>query len=255
MKSLRRVFSFFILLLVFNSGHVCAQTSSDEALSNFVAAGISYKAGQYDEAINLYNGMLTSRWVSGPLYYNLGNAYFKKGDLGRAVLSYERAKHFIPRDSDLRFNRQYVLAKVTQYGNGQKNSVFDRLIDGHVQFYTIDEMVIIFSVLGLAFCGSILIFSYFRCPVIVQRCMMIFLMFSFLIYACGLIIKVQDQKGKAIVLQSTESYFEPRSDSTVHFKLSEGMKARILKVEGKWTKIERSDKKIGWMTKELLEEI
>ncbi|MBI1353883.1 MAG: hypothetical protein GC160_06015 [Acidobacteria bacterium] len=41
---------------------------------------------------------------NGRLYYNLGNAYFRMDDLGRAILNYRRAERFLPGDSDIRQN-------------------------------------------------------------------------------------------------------------------------------------------------------
>ncbi len=58
-----------------------------------------------------------------------------------------------------------------------------------------------------------------------------------------------------LLTESAESYFEPRADSTVHFKLSEGMKTKILKSEGNWLKIRRMDGKTGWVDMQVLERI
>jgi len=41
---------------------------------------------------------------NGRLYYNIGNAYFRLGDLGRAILNYRRAEVLAPNDPNLRQN-------------------------------------------------------------------------------------------------------------------------------------------------------
>jgi len=41
---------------------------------------------------------------NGRLYYNLGNAYYRMDDLGRAILNYRRAERFLPGDADLMEN-------------------------------------------------------------------------------------------------------------------------------------------------------
>ncbi len=63
-----------------------------------------YKDGSYAEAIDAYKRVLDSGWVSGPVLYNLGNAYFKLGKIGPAVLYYERALQQMPQNSDVRYN-------------------------------------------------------------------------------------------------------------------------------------------------------
>jgi len=55
----------------------------------------------YAESIRLYNG-LREHGCEGPeVYYNLGNAYFRTGDVARAILWYRRAERLLPRDRDL----------------------------------------------------------------------------------------------------------------------------------------------------------
>lgn len=45
---------------------------------------------------------------NGRLFYDIGNAYFRRGELGKAILYYKRAEKLIPRDSNLRQNLQYA---------------------------------------------------------------------------------------------------------------------------------------------------
>ena len=66
---------------------------------------------------NYYNKSVSSKKYQGIknpyLYYNIGNAYIKAGDIGRAILWYERAKKEIPLDPDLRFNLEYAREFIT----------------------------------------------------------------------------------------------------------------------------------------------
>ena len=45
---------------------------------------------------------------NGHLYYDLGNTYFRMGDLGRSILSYRRAQLLIPGDRELLRNLEYA---------------------------------------------------------------------------------------------------------------------------------------------------
>ena len=47
---------------------------------------------------------------SGAVYYNLGNAWFRAGEFGRAILSYRKALPYRPRDPYLAANLQQALA-------------------------------------------------------------------------------------------------------------------------------------------------
>lgn len=82
----------------------------------FLAAMQAYKAGRYAEAAKALEAIAADGVRNGQLYYDLGNAYLKDDDLGRAILWYERALRLLPNDPDLRFNYEYArsLAKDAQ---------------------------------------------------------------------------------------------------------------------------------------------
>jgi len=44
------------------------------------------------------------RLENGNLYYDMGNAYFEAGEIGKAILSYRQAEKFLPGFSDLQYN-------------------------------------------------------------------------------------------------------------------------------------------------------
>jgi len=48
---------------------------------------------------------------NGKLYYNLGNIYFRLGDLGRSILNYRKAQKFIPHNVNLRQNLDYARSR------------------------------------------------------------------------------------------------------------------------------------------------
>jgi len=63
-----------------------------------------YQEGRFDGALEAYQAVLEGGFESADLYYNLANAHFKTGDLGRSILNYERALRSRPRDPDIRAN-------------------------------------------------------------------------------------------------------------------------------------------------------
>ena len=67
-----------ILLLFFSS------VTAQEEL--FDSGNEAYKDGDYNTAIDHYSSLVSQNLVSPQLYYNLGNAYFKNQQLGKAIL-------------------------------------------------------------------------------------------------------------------------------------------------------------------------
>jgi hypothetical protein len=74
----------------------------------FIEGLKAYQSGDYDTAIARFQVLANGGQANGKLYYNLGNAYLKKGRLGPAVWWYEKARHLIPNDPDLKFNLNYA---------------------------------------------------------------------------------------------------------------------------------------------------
>jgi tetratricopeptide (TPR) repeat protein len=99
-----------LLLLIGVTGATIAQAAATEEnpTALFFRANALYSAEQYAEASTLYENILEAGVESGAVQYNLGNAYFKAGDIGRAVLAYERAERLIPADPDLASNLAYA---------------------------------------------------------------------------------------------------------------------------------------------------
>ncbi|MCM1110395.1 MAG: tetratricopeptide repeat protein [Clostridium sp.] len=78
-----------------------------------MAAGDSaYIAEDYPQAVACYEQALRSVGSSSQLYYNLGNAFYRDGKLGNAVIAYERALKIDPSNSDARFNLDFVKTRL-----------------------------------------------------------------------------------------------------------------------------------------------
>jgi tetratricopeptide (TPR) repeat protein len=89
-------------LAMFAAGAFAAGGEGPSAL--FIRANGLYGDSKYAEAAAAYEQILAQGIESGAVQYNLGNAYLKAGDVGRAVLAYERARRLVPGDPDLAAN-------------------------------------------------------------------------------------------------------------------------------------------------------
>jgi tetratricopeptide (TPR) repeat protein len=89
-----------------------AVSAADE--SAFAKANEAYTEGRFDEAAAGYEDLIRSGHWNANLFYDLGNARYRLGDFGRAVLNYERALALDPRhpeaDANLRLARDEARA-------------------------------------------------------------------------------------------------------------------------------------------------
>ncbi|MEY2551375.1 MAG: hypothetical protein QOG12_1519 [Verrucomicrobiota bacterium] len=88
----------FVLLLVLVVGAFAA----DEGL--FAKANQAYAEGRYEEAANGYESLVSSGSRHPNLFYDLGNAKYRLGDFGQAILNYARALALDPRHPEAEAN-------------------------------------------------------------------------------------------------------------------------------------------------------
>jgi tetratricopeptide (TPR) repeat protein len=102
---------FFILLIFVLLGYAC-RASAEDSSAAFDAANRLYAEGKFAEAAVAYGKILEAGRASSSLYFNLGNAFFKSGQIGRAIAAYRQAEQISPRDPDLRANLQFACNQV-----------------------------------------------------------------------------------------------------------------------------------------------
>jgi tetratricopeptide (TPR) repeat protein len=85
-----------------------AQTAFISPDDVFRSAEELYREGRFAEAAEQYEVLLSQGIQDGSLCYNLGNAYFKSGRLGLAILHYERALRLMPGDRDTKANLEFA---------------------------------------------------------------------------------------------------------------------------------------------------
>ena len=83
----------------------CAQLSFAAPADDFKAANKLYDAGKFAEAAAAYEKLEPK---TAHVFYNLGNAWFRDGKLGLAILNYERARRLAPRDPDILANLKFA---------------------------------------------------------------------------------------------------------------------------------------------------
>ncbi len=83
---------------------LCASILAAEPSAQYAKANQEYAAGDFKTAIDDYEELVRSGQDTPNLFYNLGNAYFRKNDFGRAILNYERALALDPHHPEAEAN-------------------------------------------------------------------------------------------------------------------------------------------------------
>lgn len=95
---LKHIFTYLIVAI----GFTTTASAQVDALKD--SADQMYSQGEFEIAADLYEQILSQEYVSAEVHYNLGNAYFKSGNIAACILNYERALKLAPKDEDIIFN-------------------------------------------------------------------------------------------------------------------------------------------------------
>src|SRR5258705_12274859 len=79
----------YLIALLFCTGSAASAIAEPNA--EFAKANQEYAQGNFKEAIASYEALVRADQWNANLFYDLGNAYFRTRDFGRAILNYERA--------------------------------------------------------------------------------------------------------------------------------------------------------------------
>ena len=93
--------TYVVTLLIFA---ICGSVASAQARAQFAKANQEYAGADFSAAVSDYEELVRSGQDTPNLFYNLGNAYFRKKDFGRAILNYERALALEPHHPEAQAN-------------------------------------------------------------------------------------------------------------------------------------------------------
>ena len=222
--------------------------------SIFYRGNTFYEEGRYDEAIQKYSILLEQGYESGTLYFNIGNCYFKKGNLGKAIVNYERARRLIPRDSDLKKNANFALSKI-KYRTADSSSWYKSILR-KFDLFTINELTLILACIYAAAILYLIASLFFQKArryrvIILAVSMVVFVLFSISLYD-----KASAIGSEAVIIsEKADVRFEPIHSATIYFTLYEGMKFYVIETKTDWAKIRRQDGKTGWVKQKDMEMI
>ncbi len=237
----------FFLLLFFIIAYT-AYSSTDSA-SIYNEANKFYAQGEYQKALDLYRELIDRRVKNPYLFYNIGNTYFKLGNLGYARIFFERALLLKPFDRDIRNNLKYVTGSLKDrilplYSEGlfralsTVSSLMTFRIMAFIELFFFTAFIILFH--GYIFIPPVRnkIKNYIY---VAASLFIIFLIATFSYQA------YEKNHPKGIVVEKEIDIMNaPIPESEPLFSLHEGTKAKLIEKRGEWIRISIADGREGW---------
>lgn len=242
--------TILLLALVFVFANEACANQLNQARSLFYQGNSYYSEEEFEQAIAGYEGALTLGLASGALYYNLGNAYFKHGVLGKAVLNYLRARRMIPRDADLKSNLSYAQSLIKVGKIVPQRNWFMRLFFNLAGSFSLNGLLSLSSFLYFALASLVIllitakrlrrVLTYSIYPLIAALIISATLFFTQ--FSQGVV-----QRQAVVIVESADSRFEPFAAATTHFTLYEGESVFVTGAKEDWVRIRRLDGRGGWL--------
>lgn len=251
MKSIK----FILILLFLLPLHTRMKGQESEAAQ-------AYRDQDYKKSIELYEGLITQALSedkeSAQLYFNLGNAYFRDNQSGKAILNYERALLLDPGDGDIRHNLRFA-----------RNRTVDRIDTAGDLFITnwfravrninsSDEWATISIVLFILLLASVATFLFVRVLWVRKSSFYAGIVLFILVIMTNLFSFSQKsdriQRNKAIVMVGAARVnASPDENSNALFELHEGTKVKIRSSDANWYEIEIANGSVGWTSRQNVE--
>lgn len=221
-------------------------------------ARVAYEAGDYVAAIDGYEAAINAGADHALVHYNLGNAYFKSGNLGEAIASYVRAQRLAPRDGRIRANLEVARAQIRdrELAGGVPSALMPLSWLYHAmslnEWWTLVAVAFVVVVLasiarqwvaGLQMAGR-------RVMVIVGVIGAIALVMGSARY------RVEVATPAAVVIQEEiEVRSGPGRDYNLAFRVHEGLQVDVAERRGDWWRIDLGGELVGWVPARALEAI
>jgi tetratricopeptide (TPR) repeat protein len=235
----------FLFALIFAGNIFAADFNSD-----FSAANELYAKGKFADAANAYEKILATGASSANLLFNYGNAEFKAGNLGKAVVAFRRAELLAPHDSEIRANLDFVRNQI------QGATIRESRWQNWLGNFSLNEWTI-FAALAFWLTFILLAAKQLR-PALAPKLKTATTLFALLTVFFGAILGVQaanhfSKQTAIVILANATARSGPFDDAQTAFAPHDGAELSVLDQHGDWVQVADANGKTGWLNKKQIE--
>ena len=239
---------FYLLVLVV----LPLLSFGNDADALFKKANDLYAKSQYKDALSAYQQITDDGYQSAAVYFNMGNASYKMGDIPSALLYYEKAHKLSPGDEDINFNLKFVNLKTTDKIDAAPEFFLSRWWQAFILSFSA-KILSLWSVL-FVFAGSAsLILYFFAGSVAVKKgafygAVTLLFLGALSIFMANRQLSYFDDHKQAIVFSNSVNVKSgPVDKSGTLFVIHEGAKVNIMDTNNGWMKVSLANGNEGWI--------
>ena len=221
----------------------------------FNEANAAYDGNDFAAAADRYKQALEAGLKTGEVLYNLGNCYFRMGKLGMAMVYYERARQFMPRNQSLLGNIALSESRALDKISPPKIRALGRKLFSWHRRLTARELSLILIAANAAFWASLATLAIRRSRSV--KLAVVFIGIILVLSGFSHCLRQIERRGPGsafVVTYDAEVRTGP-GDYAVRFKLHDGTRVRLVDSREGWCQIRLADGKRGWIKAENVEKI
>jgi tetratricopeptide (TPR) repeat protein len=220
-----------------------------------------YQEGDFEGALASYLRLVEAGFESGEVYYNIGNTYFKLGDVAPSILYFERARRLLPGDEDVQANLDLARSLTVDEIEPLPRFWLFSAMQWWVGLLPRTLLIAVVAASYLVGTGVVLLLILKRGAQVAVWGRRIVLASGVVFFLFGLNLAVREfelgQAQEAVVLQpQVDVLSAPLDDETLTiFTVHEGTKVRIDRFSDEWAEVALEDGRVGWVPVGVLETI
>ncbi len=223
---------------------VTLSSSAADTAATFDTANKLYEQGKFAEAAAAYEKLLAGEGASAELHFNLGNALFKAGQLGRAILHYRSAERLAPRDPDIQANLRFARDSV---GGG---AMTQRWWSAWLSRLSLNEWAWLVTLslwlwLALLIAGQMRPSKKAALRGAVKAAGVVFAALA--ICSAAIFKERFGEKAAVVVVSEAVARFGPLEESESHFTLRNGAEVVIRDSKDGWWQVTDGQGHTGWV--------
>ena len=241
-------------------GNSLQQISSSLEDATKAEGDSAYMKNDYASAIQIYEALL-NRGEAADIYYNLGNSYYKAGDIAKAILNYERALLLQPGNGDIRANLEIARSKTVDKVEPVPEIFFVSWTKSLINSMSVDSWAVCGVVCFILLIVSLYLFIFSKQIVLKKAGFISGIVFLAVTILANVFANQQKDeltnRNSAIVINPSVTVRSTPSESgTSLFILHEGHKVGVKDGSMKdWKEIRLEDGKVGWVPASAIEVI
>ena len=233
---------------------------SNDYSTTYKQANEQYKKGQYQEAIKLYSQILGGGYQSEAVYFNLGNAYFKSGDVPSALLYYEKAHKLAPGDDDVNFNIYFANSKTTDKVEPAPEFFVTQWWHSIILFFSLGTLSVLSILCFIVGSGLLVVYLFINAVTLKKMSFfagitLLFLGLVFIFISNRQEHYFNDHHQAIIFSGSVNVRSGPGDQAATLFVLHDGTKVSILDTNNGWIKVQLANGNEGWIEQSDTKEI